>query len=56
MLMEVDVKVISNSACQNKYRYFDITSQMLCAHVDGGGKDSCQGDSGINAARKDVWS
>ena len=56
MLMEVDVKVISNFACQNKYLDDYITSQMLCAYVDGGGKDSCQGDSGINKARKGIWS
>jgi len=47
-LREVDVKVLSNSDCKNKYSYPSswITSQMLCANVDGGGKDACQGDSG----------
>merc|ERR1719481_1586008 len=47
-LREVDVKVISNSDCENKYSYPSswITSQMLCANVAGGGKDACQGDSG----------
>jgi len=47
-LREVDVKVLSNSDCKNKYSYPSswITSEMLCANVDGGGKDACQGDSG----------
>merc|ERR1712013_569929 len=47
-LREVDVKVLSNSDCKNSYSYPSswITSQMLCANVDGGGKDACQGDSG----------
>jgi len=43
-LREVTVPVISNTQCSN---YYDgITARMLCAYVDGGGKDSCQGDSG----------
>merc|ERR1712013_430414 len=47
-LREVDVKVLSNSDRKNSYSYPSswITSQMLCANVDGGGKDACQGDSG----------
>jgi len=47
-LREVDVKVLSNSDCKNNYDYPSswITSQMLCANVNGGGKDACQGDSG----------
>ena len=46
VLMEVDVRVLSNSDCQRTYR-FDISSQMLCASVDEDGKGSCHGDSGI---------
>ena len=48
-LLEVDVNVISNTECKNDYYYDpdEITEQMLCANVDGGGKDACQGDSGI---------
>ena len=46
VLMEVDVRVLSNFECQMKYED-DISSQMLCAGVDEVGKDSCQGDSGI---------
>jgi len=47
-LREVDVKVLSNAKCKNNYNYPSswITSQMLCANVNGGGKDACQGDSG----------
>jgi len=45
-LQEVIVQVTSNSICQSKYLREKITDQMLCAGVNGGGKDSCQGDSG----------
>jgi len=47
-LREVDVNVISNSQCKNDYSYSSswITARMLCANVNGGGKDACQGDSG----------
>merc|ERR1711981_82339 len=47
-LREVEVKVLSNTVCKNNYNYPAswITSQMLCANVEGGGKDACQGDSG----------
>jgi len=47
-LREVDVKVLKNTECKNDYGYpsNSITDQMLCANVEGGGKDSCQGDSG----------
>jgi len=43
-LREVDIPIISNVDC-NQY-YDTITDSMLCAYVNGGGKDSCQGDSG----------
>ena len=43
-MLEVTVKVLSNNACKNNYAYSssDITNKMLCANVDGGGKDACQ--------------
>ena len=47
-LLEVDVNVMSNDECKNDFGYkpYEITEQMLCANVEGGGKDACQGDSG----------
>jgi len=55
VLMHVDVNVISNNECDDSEGYvsgyFDsyngqITNNMLCARVVGGGEDACQGDSG----------
>merc|ERR1712106_643899 len=46
-LREVNVKVMNNTECKgSSYPASWITSQMMCANVDGGGKDACQGDSG----------
>ena len=47
-LQYVDVNILSNDMCKNDYGYSpdQITDHMLCANVEGGGKDSCQGDSG----------
>ena len=52
-LREVDVKVLTNTECKKDYKYpsNSITGQMLCANVNGGGKDACQGDSGIYKER-----
>ena len=49
-LQFVDVNVLSNTECTGPsygYGSDQITDQMLCANVEGGGKDSCQGDSGM---------
>lgn len=45
VLQEVDVPIVSNSACNVAYGG-DITANMLCAGYTQGGKDACQGDSG----------
>ena len=43
-MLEVTVSVLTNSQCKNDYSYGSsmITGKMLCANVDGGGKDACQ--------------
>ncbi|XP_041812141.1 serine protease 27-like [Chelmon rostratus] len=43
-LQEVSLPIVSNTECNKAYG--TITSNMMCAGVDEGGKDSCQGDSG----------
>ncbi|XP_036944127.1 mast cell tryptase-like [Acanthopagrus latus] len=43
-LQEVSVPVVSNTQCDAAYG--SITSNMICAGLDQGGRDSCQGDSG----------
>uniref|UniRef100_A0A665SW75 Zgc:165423 n=1 Tax=Echeneis naucrates TaxID=173247 RepID=A0A665SW75_ECHNA len=47
-LQEVDVPIVSNSQCSDAYaaQSIQITSNMICAGLNEGGKDSCQGDSG----------
>ncbi len=44
-LMQVTVPIVSNTVCNQAYDG-EITSNMLCAGYQQGGKDSCQGDSG----------
>jgi trypsin len=54
-LRRVDVPIISRSACQSQYGTSAITSTMVCAGLNTGGKDSCQGDSGgplVNASKQ----
>lgn len=45
VLQQVEVNVVENAKCKSAY-FIALTSRMLCAAVDGGGKDACQGDSG----------
>ncbi|TRY59941.1 hypothetical protein DNTS_035195 [Danionella cerebrum] len=53
ILQEVQVPIIDQSSCQLVYQVLspdfatiDIRSDMICAGLMEGGKDSCQGDSG----------
>ncbi|KAL7860575.1 hypothetical protein AOLI_G00169240 [Acnodon oligacanthus] len=45
-LQEVEVPVVTNRNCAASYGSSVITSNMICAGLAEGGKDSCQGDSG----------
>ena len=47
VLMEVQVPILEAAACQTMYAaLFDITERMICAGLEEGGKDACEGDSG----------
>ncbi|XP_017773899.1 PREDICTED: trypsin-7-like [Nicrophorus vespilloides] len=45
-LQAVHVGIISQEECKKAYGDSAITDRMICAGVNGGGKDACQGDSG----------
>ena len=45
VLRQVEIPIVSNETCQQSYPN-GITSNMICAGREEGGKDSCQGDSG----------
>lgn len=45
-LRKVDVPIVSRTECRAQYSVSEITTNMICAGLDEGGKDSCQGDSG----------
>ncbi|KAA8567096.1 hypothetical protein MFRU_007g02030 [Monilinia fructicola] len=45
-LRKVSVPVISRAACQAEYGTSAVTTNMWCAGLAAGGKDSCSGDSG----------
>jgi len=44
-LQVVNVSIVSREVCNDAYDD-EITENMICAAVFGGGKDACQGDSG----------
>lgn len=48
VLQQVSVPLYDSSRCKASYGELniDITSNMVCAGLEAGGKDSCQGDSG----------
>uniref|UniRef100_A0A3P9J8F0 Peptidase S1 domain-containing protein n=1 Tax=Oryzias latipes TaxID=8090 RepID=A0A3P9J8F0_ORYLA len=53
-LQEVSVPIVSNAQCSATYaEIMAITSNMMCAGLTEGGKDSCQGDSGGPLVSKD---
>ncbi|KAK3203300.1 hypothetical protein GRF29_112g843675 [Pseudopithomyces chartarum] len=49
-LRKVSVPVVARTTCASQYKSIDpsyqITTNMFCAGLTQGGKDSCQGDSG----------
>lgn len=47
-LRGAEVPIVNQQKCLKAYRRFGgITPRMVCAGFDKGGKDACQGDSGI---------
>ena len=52
-LMGVNVTVIKNKKCDQKYDEYDITESAMCARDDG--KGICQGDSGGNITLYDLY-
>ncbi|RSL83135.1 Trypsin [Fusarium oligoseptatum] len=45
-LRKVTIPVVSRTTCRSQYGTSAITTNMFCAGLAEGGKDSCQGDSG----------
>ncbi|XP_061081272.1 polyserase-2-like [Conger conger] len=57
ILQEVDVPVVGSRQCNCLYGVGTITSNMICAGLLEGGRDSCQGDSGGPMVQKrgSIW-
>lgn len=54
-LMFVDIPIVDHQKCTAAYEKLAfpgarVTENMLCAGLEGGGKDSCRGDSGGGAS------
>ncbi|KAI2805029.1 hypothetical protein BLOT_004018 [Blomia tropicalis] len=45
-LQQVQIPIISNEKCSQKYNRMNIRMGQICAAYEEGGRDSCQGDSG----------
>lgn len=54
VLQSVDIPIVSNEECAEKYDPSPILESMICAGIPVGGKDSCQGDSGGPLVIKNV--
>ena len=50
MIQHVDVPIITNNECERMYKnagYIEeIPDMFICAGINKGGRDSCEGDSG----------
>ncbi|XOF34280.1 MAG: serine protease [Candidatus Electrothrix sp. YB6] len=54
-LQRVEVPLVDRTNCNDSDSYNGaVTENMLCAGLDGGGKDACQGDSGGPLTRGNV--
>ncbi|XP_006160530.1 coagulation factor XI [Tupaia chinensis] len=56
-LQKVKIPLVSSEECQARYRSHKITSKMLCAGYQEGGRDACKGDSGgpLSCKHNEVW-